>query len=366
MAKGGRYLNTGAGKTKKGKGPKLFSAIVGVILIFALAAAAGGAIYYNSMLNLITRPETTEYSLSDEEFIEILGFVPETVGEEEETIAPAEEAETTAQPKIVEDHIVNIMLIGQHMQAGEDSKLSDTMILCSINKDTATVTLTSFQRDLYLKLPNYKKHVCGKNRMNVAYNLGWRWAGEQGGMEMLDQLILESFGVEVDYNVEIGFDGFVDAVDVMGGVELTLTDAEASRLMLGKGGDYHLNGEKALEYARLRKTDNDFYRTSRQRNVIAALINKARTMRLSELNDLLKQLLPLVITDMTNDEITSLLLEVVPLLADLKIDSRQIPMEGTYWYDMIDISGMPSSVVICEMEPNKQMLMEVAEPSDQG
>lgn len=261
------------------------------------------------------------------------------------------------------------LLIGQHRQPGEDSKLSDTLILCSLNKQTKTITLTSFQRDLYVKLPDYKNHECGKNRINVAYNLGWRWAGEQGGMEMLDQLIYENFGVEVDYNVEVGFDAFVKVIDVLGGVELELNKAEASALSLPGAGTYHMDGEKALLYARLRKIDNDFYRTSRQRNVISALINKAKTMSLSDMNEALKKVLPLVITDMTNEDITKLALELLPMIVDLKIESAQCPVEGTYWFDMIDIAGVPSSIILCELEPNREILLEVAEninPEESG
>lgn len=361
MAKSGRYLNKAMNSRRKGKGGKIFLILLLVLLLVIAVPVVGGAVYYNSMLNLITRPEATEVELSDEDLKEILGFVPETIQETaaEETQAPA--ATEKSQKKAAEDPIVNVMLIGQHRQPGEDSKLSDTMILCSLNKQTKTLTLTSFQRDLYVKLPNYKQHECGKNRINVAYNLGWRWAGEKGGMEMLDQLIYENFGVEVDYNVEVGFDAFVDVIDILGGIEITLTGVEASSLNLPGEGTYHLDGEKALLYARLRKTDNDFYRTSRQRNVITALINKAKTMSISELNDAVKQVLPYVITDMTNEDITKLALELLPMIVDLKIESAQCPVEGTYWFDMIDIAGIDSSVILCEMEPNKEILMAVAE-----
>ncbi len=365
MAKGGRYLNTAAVKKKKGKGKKLFLGIFLILLLVIVAAVISGVIYYNSMLNLITRPEVTEHSLSDEELVEILGFVPETIPPEEQTQETVSATESR-KDKTVKDPIVNVMLIGQHRQKGEDSKLSDTLILCSLNKDTKTLTLTSFQRDLYIKLPNYKNHECGKNRINVAYNLGWRWAGEIGGMEMLDQLIYENFGVDVDYNFEVGFDAFKEVINVIGGVEIELTATEASALKLGNAGTYTLNGEKALEYARLRRTDNDFYRTNRQRNVITSVINKARTMSIPKINDILRQLLPLVITDMTNEQITSLALELLPMLPELKIESRQCPADGTYWFEMLDIAGVPSSVILCELEPNRELLLAVAEPSPEA
>ena len=365
MAKKGRFQQQ---KTKRrgGFGRILLILLLAVVIIVTGAVAAG-AVYYNSMLNLITRPEATEVTLSDEQLEEILGFVPEKIEiQEAEPVVAETQPESKPAKKPVKDNIVNIMLIGQQARKNETAKLSDTMILCSINKDTKTITLTSFLRDLYVKLPNFQGHLCGKNRINVAYNLGWYWAGEKGGMEMLDQLILDTFGVEVDYNIEIGFESFKDVINTMGGVDIELTAPEAGHLKLGKAGIYHLDGEKALGYARIRSIDNDFNRTARQRKLVTALINKCKQMSISELNNLIKTVLPMVITDMTNEEITTCALEFVPMVADLKIESNQVPAEGTYRYSMLDIVGVESNVIICDEEENGRLLRAIAEPSEEN
>lgn len=368
MAKKGRYQQQ---KVKKGGlGKKIF--LTGLVLLIFLIAGAvtAGALYYNSMLNLLTRPEpaASENILSDDQLKDILGFVPEKLSAEEEQKIAASEEQKKAQGEDakIQDNIVNIMLIGQQAREKEVAKLSDTMILCSINKETKTITLTSFLRDLYVKLPNFQGHVCGKNRINVAYNLGWYWSGEMGGMEMLDQLIQENFGVEIDYNVEVGFDAFIAVVDVLGGADMELTADEARYLRIGNGaGMYHLDGEHALTYARMRHSnagDSDIYRTERQRKLVTHLLEKCRRMSLSDLHNILKEILPLVITDMTNEEITQCALELLPMLVDLKIQSNQVPAEGTYWFDMIDIIGVESSVIICDLEKNSELLTEIAEP----
>lgn len=359
MGKKGRYLQE---KVKKSWGKRIFV----IILVLLLALIGGGIIagvtYYNSMLNLVTRPEATEQMLSDEQFEQILGFVPEKIETQ-----PTEAAARETQPETKkEDNILNIMLIGQQARGEEVAKLSDTMILCTINKDTKTITLTSFLRDLYVKLPDFQGHICGKNRINVAYNLGWYWAGEKGGMEMLDQLILENFGVEVDYNVEVGFDTFTKVIDVLGGVDMEMDADVARKIKVGsEAGTYHLDGEHALEFARVRHSnagDNDFNRTSRQRALVTSLINKAKTMKLTDLHNMLKEILPLVITDMTNEEITACALEILPMLVDLDIASNQVPAPDTYYMKMIDIIGVESSVIICDEEANKELLMAIAEP----
>lgn len=365
MAKKGRFQQQKVKKT--GIGRKIFLTVLVLVLLLVAGAVAAGALYYNSMLNLVTRPNAvvSENVLSDEQLKEILGFIPEKLELTDEQTPAASEAEKP-EKKNVEDNVVNIMLIGQQAREKEVAKLSDTMILCSINKETKTITLSSFLRDLYVKLPDFQGHICGKNRINVAYNLGWYWSGEKGGMEMLDQLILENFGVEIDYNVEVGFEAFMSVIDVLGGVDLELTADEARHIQVGSGaGTYHLNGEAALNYARTRHSnagDNDFNRTNRQRKLITQLLNKCKTMSISDLHNVLKEILPLVITDMTNEEITQCALELLPMLVDLKIVSNQVPAEGTYWFDMIDIIGVESSVIICDLEENSRLLAEIAEP----
>lgn len=372
MKKRGRYLKA---KPKRfGTGRRILLIIVVLLLFLVAGGAAAGMLYYNSMLNLITRPETvaTQREISDEEFEAILGYVPEKI---ETQATEAAVVETTAPKKKAEDQIINIMLIGQNYRKGEEHKLSDTLILCSLNKETKTLTLTSFLRDLYVKLPDYNGHICGKNRINVAYNLGWYWEDEMGGMAMLDMLMQENFGVEVDYNIEVGFESFKDIIDAIGGVEIELDRDEAyyisndsegiptNRRTLQAGKNL-LNGAEALSYSRMRHAnagDSDFNRTNRQRTVITQILNQCRSKSLPELNNLLKTILPYIITDMTNDEITKCALEVLPMLTDLKIVSNQCPAEGTYSFNMIQLGGYDAFIIECDMEKNKEMLLEIAE-----
>ena len=90
--------------------------------------------------------------------------------------------------------IVNILLVGQDRLEGEGRTRSDSMILCTFNKRTRELTLTSFLRDLYVQIPGY-----GGNRINAAY--------AYGGMELLEQTLEQNFGVQVDGIVEVDFSG---------------------------------------------------------------------------------------------------------------------------------------------------------------
>lgn len=365
MGKGGRFLNKKAVPVKRGR--KILLMIVLVFLLLLVGATASAVMYYNSMLNLITRPETvaTEHSMSDEEFEAILGYVPEKA----ETETTVETTEVVTEP--VEDRIINIMLIGQNYRKGEEHKLSDTLILCSLNKDTKTLTLTSFMRDIYLKLPNYKGHICGKNRINVPYNLGWYWENELAGMEMLNMTIQDNFGVEIDYNIEVGFETFIKIIDALGGVTLNLSADEARYITNDtennntvSAGVNHLDGDAALSYARIRHAnggDNDFNRTERQRNLVVQLLNQCKEKSLSELNQLLKTILPYIITDMTNEDITKFALELLPMLRELKIETNRCPADGTYTMGMVEIGGMDASVIHCDLEANSELLRKITE-----
>lgn len=312
-----------------------------------LAAGIGAFLYLNSVLDLVERPQAKRTAIFEK--LEDLG----------------------ASLSGKNDGIVNILLIGQDMREGADHKLADAMILCSVNRNTGTMTMCSLMRDMYVQLPDYAGHTGSKNRINAAYSLGCAWNGDRGGMEMLDQLILEQFGVEVDYNVEFGFDSFVRVVDALGGVELDLTEAEAAYLNKQPNlpnsyteGSNLLDGEAALIFVRTRHSsagDSDFFRTGRQRAVVAAVTEKLRKMDLMQLHSMITDILPMIYTDMTNREILSCALKLLPMAADLKIESQQIPADGTYENARVEIGGYSAAVLVPDLERNKQILMEICE-----
>lgn len=354
----------------------VFISLVAVAAVLA-AAVIGVVVYYNSMLNRINRPAFTENELSQAEIDYWATYNPDAEGQPVtpnaegrpvmESTAPA--ATEEAAPNLKGDYITNILLIGQDFRIGEDTKLADSMILCSINRKTNTMTMTSFLRDSYIQMPDFKGHQCGMNRINVVYNLGWKWAGELGGMEMMDLCLKNNFGIEVDHNIEVNFDAFHKIIDLLGGIDVELSQSEVDYLKKDKTGfnDYvkegmnHLDGYTALCYARARKLDGDVQRTARQRKVVTSVINRVQEMNIREINALAKEILPMITTDMSNSEITSLLAEFLPMLPNLKLESGTCPAEGTYWGEMIAIAGYPSSVLKLDVGANRQRLMAICE-----
>lgn len=321
-----------------------------LVVVEGLILAAGIAAFVcvNSVLDMVKRPETDGTAVL--ETLENLG--QSLFGKKE-------------------DDILNILLIGQDMREGEEHKLADAMILCSVNRNTKTMTMCSLMRDMYVQLPDYAGHTGTKNRINAAYSLGCAWNGDRGGMEMLDQLILEQFGVEVDYNVEFDFDSFVRVVDALDGVELDLTEAEAAYLNkqphLSGGcteGSNLLDGETALVFVRTRHSsagDSDFFRTGRQRAVVAAVAEKLKGIDIQKLYGLMTEILPMIYTDMTNGQIVSCALKLLPIAGELEIKSQQIPADGTFENARVEIGGYPAAVLLPDLEKNKQILMDICE-----
>ena len=131
-------------------------------------------------------------------------------------------------------------------------------------------------------------------------------------------------------------------------------------------GNNYMNGWQALNYVRMRHSsaaDNDFKRTERQRKVISQFVNMISDMSLADLNDMVDEILPLVKTDIEPSRIMDYILEVAPLLTSLKVETQQIPVEGSAHGEIRDIygDGMESAVLIPDIEWNKRVLMEICE-----
>ena len=252
---------------------------------------------------------------------------------------------------------INILLVGQDRRENQGSKpqRTDAMILCTINTKKNTITMTSFMRDVWVYIPDHYNQ-----RLNIPYKLG--------GFPLLNETLEYNFGVSADYNVEIDFSGFMEAIDVVGGVEIELTSSEAQYLNRRgnwdletnnnwklKEGKNLLNGSQALAYSRIRQIGGDFGRTNRQRTVLTALIDKIKTLKTTEMFDLVKKLTPLISTDMTNGQIISLAMDLLPMLSDMEIVSQRIPMDGQYSFAT---KGKASVIVLNskQMEVNRKLL----------
>lgn len=243
---------------------------------------------------------------------------------------------------------INFLLVGRDYHAEGENGRSDSMILCSVDTGAKKVTMISFLRDIYLRIPGH-----GSNRLNASYS----W----GGTELLKETMKENFDVDIDVSLEIDFEGFQAIIDYLGGVDVSLTDQEADYLNKNHDGwtlvegPNQLDGTQALAYSRIRKLDSDFGRTQRQRNVLVSLMEEYKSASMQEMLHITDEFLNQSTSDHSDEELIGLALELYSMMPEYEIITHRVPADGTYSYETI--RGM--SVVDIDFEENLEMLSEL-------
>ncbi len=181
------------------------------------------------------------------------------------------------------DGRVNILLLGVGDKGHSGEKLSDTIIVASYDPKTHDVAMLSIPRDLYVSIDGE-----GYAKINAAHAFGEQ-EKEGGGPELAKKTVSQVLGIPIHYYVRADFTALKQAVDVVGGIDVTvkkdLVDPEypcskQEDLVCGfslMAGQQHLNGSAALKYSRCRKGDcgDDYGRAQRQQDVLVALRQKA-------------------------------------------------------------------------------------------
>ena len=326
--------------------------LLGAMLGLVITVLIGSGVYARNLLKLrdALKPEETVPDLQAARIAARTKAGQPTIPQLvlAHTAQPAPDYEATPLSDNSEKDVVNILLVGRDADAGNGTR-SDTMLLCSFNKRDDTITLTSFLRDLYVKIPGHHK-----DRINAAYAFG--------GIELLDETLLENFGVEVDGNVEVDFSDFQEIIDLMGGVTMELTAAEARvindhvRDKEVSEGTHLLDGRQALAYVRNRKdVDGDFSRTNRQRKLLRAMAQAYKSKKLTQMLGLMEDILPMISTDISAIELTNYALTLFPMLNSAQIKTQSIPVEDGFRYANVD----GKAVLLPDMEKNIQALSDV-------
>jgi LCP family protein required for cell wall assembly len=161
---------------------------------------------------------------------------------------------------------------------GENDGLTDTMMLAIINVSNDSITLVGIPRDLYIN----------GRKINSIYN--------SYGVDKLMQDIYQITNIYPDKYIVFSLDTFVDAIDLIGGIDLFVkkaiyddaypTNDNGYTVYSITEGSHHLNGEEALKYVRSRKSTSDYDRSERQQQVLQAVRVKLKLQDI--LNDLNK------------------------------------------------------------------------------
>lgn len=186
----------------------------------------------------------------------------------------------------------NIALLGlDALDETFENSRSDCIMLISINNDTKEVKVVSVYRDTFLNIEGH-----GLDKVTHAHAYG------------KVPLALSTINTNLDLNitkyVTIDFDSVINIVDAINGVEIELTDAEATQVAgIDGAGTYNLTGKQALQYGRIRVIDNDYARTERMRTVVIKVFEKAKELSYTEIYSMIDKLLPEITTNIKQTEI---------------------------------------------------------------
>lgn len=230
---------------------------------------------------------------------------------------------------------------------------SDVIMIASINNDTKEVKLVSVYRDSYLDIGNNTYRKC-----NAAY--------ANGGPEQAISMLNTNLDLNITDYVTVDFNAVVECVDLLGGVEVTVTDEEAvlmygymdeinkltkhSSKYLPGAGTYNMDGVQACAFARIRYTAGDDYkRAERQRTVLAAMVNKAQHSDLKTINSLIDEVFGDIKTSYTNTELIALAAQVF----NYKLgETTGFPFEK----NTVTLGSKGSVVVPCDLVSNVTQL----------
>lgn len=276
---------------KKSKGLKIFFRILIVIIVIILGIVIAGYSFIHSKLNKMQTEhiDKTAIGISEEAKDSLKGYR-------------------------------NIALLGIDSRADDygTGNRSDCIMIASINEKTKKVKLISVYRDTYVYVTeNGTKKL---DKITHAYSYG----GAQNTLKSLN----ETLDLNITEYVTVNFDAVIAAVNALNGVELDITSEElkyindyidatsqssgVSSSHLTKSGKQTLDGVQAVAYSRIRYTaGGDYKRTERMRTVVMAMMSKAKTLNIGQLNKLADTILPRISKNIENNDIIALIPSVM-------------------------------------------------------
>lgn len=312
---------------KKQKQRKMIILVVELLVLLILAAA----LFVVSKLSRIEKEES--FSQSDLEFNEGISAESQEIMSEYTSIA--------------------LFGLDNRSNGNLSSGRSDVIMVANINNKTHEVKLVSVYRDTYLDTGSGTYRKC-----NAAY--------AKGGPEQAINMLNTNLDLNITDYVTVDFNAVVECVDLLGGVEVTVTDEEAvlmygymdeiSKLTKKKSeylpgaGTYNMDGVQACSFARIRYTAGDDYkRAERQRTVLSAMIQKAQKSDLKTINKLIDQVFGDIKTSYSNMDLIALAAQVF----NYKLtDTAGFPFEK----NAVTLGSKGSVVVPCDLQSNVKQL----------
>ena len=255
---------------------------------------------------------------------------------------------------------VNMLFLGldlRDQETGDSAPRSDTMLLFSMDPLNNTAAVIAIPRDLWVGIPGF-----GYYKINTAYRFGELYNLPGGGPALAMETVEEALGVPIDYYLQLDFQAFVDFIDHIYGLRFTF-EAPYTLDPRGPGntefiepGEYVLDGELSLAYARDRHSENDdFDRSQRQMEVILKI--RDRIFEFDQLPSLIKNA-PVIYEDVSTGVRTNIALDQAIRFA---WKAAEIPLENIEMIvigpEYITIETSPDNLDILKPIPDKIRLL---------
>ncbi|MCB9136944.1 MAG: LCP family protein [Caldilineaceae bacterium] len=252
---------------------------------------------------------------------------------------PGDQASAANAPAAPAIQPINILALGTDGRPDSSGPpLTDTMLLLSLDPASGTAGMLSLPRDLWVPIPSLDESA----KINTAYMIGERRNYPGGGVQLTKDTVSGFVGQPVQYYVRVSFDGFVELIDLIGGVDVivpaTIHDEAYPTSDYGvetfhlDAGAQHLDGETALKYVRTRNTDSDYGRARRQQQVLRAVADKV--MRADMIPTLIAKAPRLLYTmrsSIDTDIPMALALDLANYLRGASLhEIRQLVLDGRY------------------------------------
>lgn len=259
-----------------------------LIILFSIIASYFNLIDWNSGEDYVA-PTGDDYIQEDDMDLDPMSAVTDASGLQDYL----EKWHNNGGDLMQSKNVINVLLMG----LDESKSHSDSMILLSINKVSKEIIMSSFFRDTYTYSDTYST-ATGSHYMKLTEVYTF------GGPKAVIDTIEKDYKIKIDGYVSVDFTTFPDVIDAIGGVTVDVQPYEAAYMAsswntpVPSGENVTLNGQQALMFSRIRKcdADGDVSRTRRQRMVITALIEGAKNIKVSQIDNLLSTLLPSVST----------------------------------------------------------------------
>jgi LCP family protein required for cell wall assembly len=263
---------------------------------------------------------------------------------------------------------INILLLGIGGNQHPGPYLTDSIILVSLQPSKGQAAMLSIPRDLYVESAKL-----GGNKINAMYALG-QAQGERKGGQLIKQIIGETFGINIHYYARIDFDGFIELIDALGGIDIyvdkTFVDKQfptpgfKTKIVSFKAGWQRFDGTKALQYARSRHGNagegSDFARAKRQQKILLAVKQKILKLGLLLRPDRINTIIQILGNSVETDLEIWELVKLAQIFNNVKTDEIvQKVLDDSPQGELRAITGIDGSFLL--IPKDKQKLQEIAQ-----